>query len=156
MSDEIITLLSLAVSVPVSIAYYRKVMGGNSKKDKLIRKAKKHGCVVTAVAGNTEYLYGDPNASSLEDRSPSMLVKYEYQVDGVTYRKQLRFQKFDRSLISYPDRITIYYDPAHPRKAACLEETPQWVRKQNGCLGAAAIWLVLYIVLGNVLKLVLR
>lgn len=155
MNQDLITVLTLMVTVPVSIGYYKKVMAGNSKQDKLIKRAKQKGSVATGVCVKTEYLLGDRDASSLEERSPTMEVTYEYTVHGVQYYRRIHFQSQASRRIHYPAQITIYYDPDNPRKAITAEEFPAAARRTKGCLGAAVIWLILSIILANGLKLLL-
>lgn len=156
MSDELIALLSLGISLPVSIGYYKKVMGGNSKQDKFVEKAKRSGCVATGVSVDTEYLPGDINGKNLAERSPMVRVKYEYRVDGVAYHKYMNFQKPGHSLIDYPEQVTVYYDRNNPRKTISPEEFSAANRKQSGCLGAVGIWFVLMLILINGLRMLFQ
>lgn len=156
MPDEIISLLALCVSVPVAVGYYKKVMGGNSKHDRFVEKAKRNGCVTTGVCVDTEYLLGDRAAKSMEERSPAIEVKYQYQVDDVTYHKRLQFQNPGSRWIDYPDTITIYYDKNNPKRVVTPAEFSSYARKQSGCLGAVGIWFALMMIVIGVLKLLFQ
>lgn len=154
MSDKIIALLSLCVSVPMAVGYYKKVMGGNARQDRFIDKAKQNGCVTTGVCVDTEYLPGDINGDNLTERSAMMKVKYEYRVDGMKYYKYLRFQDIGCDLLDYPEQITIFYDKRNPRKTLSRMEFSASSRKQSGCLGAIGIWFVITAILTNILKFI--
>lgn len=156
MPDEIISLLALCVSVPVAVGYYKKVMGGNSKHDRFVEKAKRNGCVTTGVCVDTEYLSGDPDAKSLEGRSGAIEAKYQYRVEGVTYKKKLLFRNPGSMHIEHPKTIEIYYDVHNPKKAVSPVEFSTATRYQTGCLGAVGVWIVLTAIMINVLKLLLQ
>ena len=152
MRDEIIGLIALCFSVPASVVYYKKVMGGNTKHDRFVNKAKRNGCVTTGVSVDTEYLSGDPDAKSLQGRSGALAVKYQYQVEGITYYKRIHFHDAGSINIKYPRTIEIYYEKSKPKKAVSPVEFSAANRRQSGCLGAVGIWIVITGILVNVLK----
>lgn len=156
MSEEMLSLMALCVSIPVAVGYYKKVVGGNSKHDRFIQKAKRNRCVTTGVCVHTEYWPGDPEAKSLEDRSGAIEAKYQYQVDGVDYYKRLLFRDPGSINIHYPSSIELYYDKNKPKKAVSPVEFSAQTRKQSGCFGAVLIWFLLMLILVNGLKLLIR
>lgn len=157
--DNLRMLLTLCVSIPMSIRQWKKVMSRNTRKDKFIEAAKNNGCVTTGVCVKSEYLAGDPDGNSLEERSAAIAIKYQYKVEGITYYKKQLFRNPGSRRIDYPNTITIYYAKAKPRKVITSVEWPAYTgkynpgRREHAFFTSVGLWFVLTCLVFGILKL---
>lgn len=155
MGDEVIVAIALFVAVIVSSLYYKRVMNGGTRKQKMIERAKRKGNVTTAVYVNSKVLAADRDGESIRAQNRKLQAVYEYRVNGVSYKKVLHFINTGGVGLSCPNHMTVYYDARNPRNAVCAEEASEFTKRQSGCLGALGIGFLIVIVLVNILKLLL-
>ena len=140
-SDVITFLIYAAVFLYCFIFVYWK---GKSRKQKFIERAKQQGNVTTGTKISAKVYQGDASAKSYNARSNTWVVIYGYMVDGVEYKRKV---KFDGGLgipkANYPVQVNVCYDPRRPKKALCVEEVSRV--NYEGCL----ITMILPFVVGH-------
>jgi len=130
LTDYISVFCCIATFVYCFIFVYWK---GKSRKQKFIERAKQQGNVTTGTKISAKVYQGDASAKSYNARSNTWVVIYGYMVDGVEYKRKV---KFDGGLgipkANYPVQVNVCYDPRRPKKALCVEEVSRV--NYEGCL----------------------
>jgi len=128
---EIILFLSWLVTfVYCYIFCYIK---GKSRKRKFKERMKEQGNVVIGKKIKAKLLRGDMSAKSESGRSNTWVVTYGYVVNGVEYKRKVRFDGgLGLPKANYPVQVNVCYDPRRPKKAVLEEEVPRM--NHEGCL----------------------
>ena len=109
MLVDICAMIALCVAVLVGcLGFMRRRSIAENWKKRLIRKAKKHGSYIEAVAVKNE-----------ERANGSYSTVYEYQVGENKYRKKITCHTGSECR----DRIIIYYNRKNPWQGVCEEVT---------------------------------
>lgn len=144
MEEQLRTGLSFTILVIVFvICYIRVFLKGTSRKQKFVAKAKQKGCFTQGHYITHKYRAGIYDSTSSSYRDDQHIVKYEYQVNGQSYCKKLRFRA-KSGAVEQPRHITVYYDPMNPKKAIAANEANQGAQRNNGCLLTIIIPIVVY------------
>lgn len=153
MDTAVMGAIAMAVSIPISVAYYRSVIKNGNREQRFAEEAKRQGNAATGTCVGTKWICGDHQDG--KNTYPAIWVKYEYRVAGRAYYKEVRFEgKTPRCIyIDYPDTVTVYYDPSKPKKAVCDVQVCEYNNRQSGCLGAAALWFAISFVIVHALEL---
>lgn len=136
MSEKMQVGIAVGCGFIVFVFSYIKVfLYGKSRKQRFIEKAKEKGNVTYGTCVDTKLSLGTDKAGSPDAlRFDTLIVKYEYVVNGKKYYKKLRFQSPGMASIDFPYKVKVYYDPKRPRKAVCKREASVGRQRQNGCL----------------------
>ena len=156
MSEQMMAAIALVAAFIVGRMHYKRVMSGGTKKNKLINKAKKQGCVATAYYVDSEVLRADSDGDSVRARNRKLRAQYEYRVNGIAYKKILYYINTGGVGLSGPPQVMVYYDAKNPKNAVCQEEASDYVKRQSGCLGSLGIGFAVVVVVVNLLKFLLR
>ena len=155
MSEEKRMAISLIAGAIVFVLCFIKVfLKGRSRKQKLIDKAAAKGHYQTATLIDAISICGNPDANSSYYRHDRMKCIYEYKVNGVSYKKKLKFRSQGTISIRYPYVITVYYNPKHPARGVCKEEATPGAQQTAGCCGTIVYTALAIIVISNLLKLI--
>jgi hypothetical protein len=134
MTEEMITAVALLIACAVGFYTYKLRMGGQTKNQKFIDKAKKSGHYVVGEYADSKLQLGVEDSNNARMRNKVLHVRYKYQVNGIEYYKKLAFQSIGMVSVDFPIRVTVYYDPKNPKKAVCPEEATKAQQRQSGCL----------------------
>ncbi|MGM9603114.1 MAG: DUF3592 domain-containing protein [Faecousia sp.] len=155
MGANIGAAVAIVISTILSCWYYKSVMKRGSQKQRFIETAKKKNCVTNAEYVDSIVIFGNRDSKDYNRSHSRIRVEYEYYVDGQKYTKDIVYQNLGGVSIRYPTTITVYYDPANPRKAVCPIEASSHDQRESGCLGAVGIWIVVTVVIVNLFKMLL-
>lgn len=152
MKFELITLISLIISITVAIISNRMIMKNKHGKYKLLETAKAKGNVVTGTIASTKLRLGNEKSNSPHFRNDEIRATYHYMVNGITYKKVMSFQSHGRVTPDYPATVQVYYKASNPRKSVCPEEAREVNRRQSGCMLSIIVWFVTMAIVFNILK----
>lgn len=152
MKLEVITIISLAISITVGILSNKLLMGSKRGKHKFLEEAKKKGNVVQGILAGTKLLLGNEDSKNVRLKNDRIRATYHYTVKGKTYKKVMIFQSWGRVLPDYPASVQVYYNPSNPKKAVCPEEATESGRRQSGCLLSIVIGFVTMVIVFNVIN----
>jgi len=108
---------------------------GKSLKQRFVEKAEADGYVTEGVCIKTRRSLGTGKSGGFRAfKYDTLIVTYEYFVDGKRYLKKLKFQSPGMAFIEFPYKVAVYYSPNNPRKAVCKEEATVAHQQRNGCL----------------------
>lgn len=155
MNDEIIAGIALVIAGIVGFLTYKKKVGGMSKKQKFIEKAKRAGHYTVGEYEDSKIQFGNRDSADIYMKSNALKVKYKYRVNGIAYYKQLTFQDPGKVSIDYPASITVYYDPQNPKKAVCHEEATKSKQRESGCLVTIGITILTLFAVFHILRLLI-
>lgn len=155
MTEEMITGIALVIAGVVGFTTYKSKIGGMTKNQKFIEKAKKAGHYTVGEYEDSTVHLGNYNSSDVYMRSKSLKVKYKYQVNGLTYYKHMTFQSPGKVSVDFPVSVTVYYDPQNPQKAICPEEATKTQQRKSGCLASIGIALLTLFVVFHILRLLI-
>lgn len=145
MSENTINYIAVACFFAIVVlGYIRLFFKAESSGQKFIKKAKAAGNYTTARSVSSKYRQGNRESGNDTFRYDAYTVKYEYVVDGIKYYKKIRFQSPGMVGVNYPIQVTVYYNPANPKKSVCQEEAAP--NRSLGCLGTLVIAVVVFFV----------
>lgn len=144
MDEQLRVGIAFAIFVAAFVVCYIRVfLKGTSRKQKFVAKAKEKGCYTQGDYVTHKFRGGSYDSTSSSYRDDQHIVKYEYQVNGKTYYKKLRFRA-KSGAVEQPRHITVYYDSSNPKKAIAANEANQGAQRNNGCLLTIIIPIVAY------------
>ena len=152
MGEEIITSIALIIAGIVGFSNYKKKIGGATEKQRFIENAKRAGHYTVGEYADSKVQLGNYNSSDVYMRSKTLKVKYKYQVNGVSYYKQLTFQDPGKVSVDFPVSVTVYFDPSNPKKAVCPEEATKTQQRRSGCLVTIGVTILTLAVSFYILK----
>lgn len=119
---------------------------GHTQGNRLMRKAKETGSVVTGNAVKHSY-----RSHGYLGKFVTEIVTYEYVVDNRKYKRKIEFSSTG-IVVNYPLEVTIYYDKHNPNKARADVEVQPESQHQTGCYIAIVVPIIAVIVVYNLLK----
>lgn len=155
MSETIIGVIAIVAASFISSFYHKAFKKKGSKNHQFIQRAKKKGCFTEGKAVSSRIRTGIRGHSDPYMREKAEIVKYAYVVNGITFYKQMAFQSPGMMTVSYPDKVTVYYDSSNPAKAVCPEEATKAQQRESGIIGTIAVFIATLFVVINALKILL-
>ena len=148
--EIIISAIVIVIAVNICIAYNRWLKKRGSKKYRFIEHAKSIGAFTEGKTVDTKFYGGIRDSDNRNVRNDSLVVKYEYIVNGKSYYKKMEFQSPGLVSIEYPSNVIVYYDVNNPKKAVCKEELNE---RQSRLVKVILLFIVVMTIMVNVLKL---
>ena len=150
MSEDLKMIIAVVIgTIVLAIGYIRMCFKGKTSKEKFIETARKKGNYTTATLIDNKLRFGnDENPSFKYER---MKCTYEYQVNGISYKKRITFQSPGMVSVKFPYTITVYYNPNRPSKGLTKEEAQN---KEFSCFATIVLAVITIFVIYNLLKLI--
>lgn len=155
MSEELLGTISVPIAVFCCILYNKWLKQRGSKKLRFIKAAKKAGNYTQGVKVDSKFYGGIRDHESRDVRNDSLVVKYKYIVNGISYFKKMEFQSPGSLVIKHPEIVTVYYDSRNPKKAVCPEEADSTDEKQSRLVKVLLLFLAIMAILVNGLNMLL-
>lgn len=153
MSGDTISIIALCAGAIILVAgYIRLFFNVPSRTQKFIEKAKEDGNYATATLVKSKLRHGTDDLGDTF-RHDRMKCIYEYQVDGVVYKKKLTFESPGLVSIRCPHTVTVYYNSKKPSKGICEGEGYSH-RSSAGCLWVVALSIIVFWLVYGLLKFV--
>ena len=153
MQDRLITAIALAIAGVVAYLCRNLNWGSVVKKRRFIEKAASGGYCTVGVYDSSKVIRGIRESGNSVERSDAVKVKYRYEVNGITYYKQLTFLKEGRISVDSPLEIKVYYNPRNPKKAVCPEEATKAMQVRSGCMTTMVIFVLALICVRYLLRI---
>ena len=155
MGERVIMGISLAITGIISYFVYGRQKTKKTKNQHFIEKAASGGYCTVGTYDSSKVIRGIRDSDNSVERSDTVKVKYRYEVNGITYYKQLTFLKEGRISVDSPLEIKVYYDPANPKKAVCPQEATKAMQVRSGCMTTMVITVITLVVVRGVLRALL-
>lgn len=137
-------IAAIALVIAGVVAYFCRNLNWGSvvKRQKFIEKAARGGYCTVGVYDSSKVIRGIRESSNSVERDDTVKVKYRYEVNGITYYKQLTFLKEGRVSVDSPLEIKVYYDPRNPEKSVCPQEATKSMQVRSGCMTTMVIFIL--------------
>lgn len=136
MSENLKMIIAVVAGIIVFVICCIKLFKGKTSKEKFIINAKEKGNYTTATLVDNKLRLGNDESGNASFKYDRMKCTYEYQVNGISYKKRITFQSPGMVSVKFPYTITVYYNPNRPSKCICKEEVQN---KGFGCFATIVL-----------------
>lgn len=121
MTEAYLGLLAMGLGFVIAQIFKREMQNPGLRAARIIKKAKKSNSWIEGKLTDTSLRKGDGHSRCSYYKHNVMTATYQYDVQGKQFYKKIQFiEKGD--INKYPTTVTMYYNPKHPKIAACPEE----------------------------------
>lgn len=119
LQETVILFIGIITFIILRIVLLKLFKG---QKRKLYEQATKNGCTVNAYSIKEHHVMQDRSETREKYRSAKNRTVYLYEVNGKRYKKVITYIDNVNIYAASPSRVTLYYDPIHPKKAVTEDE----------------------------------
>lgn len=121
MTEAHLGLLAMGLGFVIAQIFKREMQNPGLRAARIIKKAKRSNSWIEGKLTDTSLRKGDGHSRCSYYKHNVMTATYQYDVQGKQFYKKIQFiEKGD--INKYPTTVTMYYNPKHPKIAACPEE----------------------------------